>query len=85
MLVAVPGAAGGVGRQTKERTHRDDACSIGPARWVRPGRAVFAGAMVMIANFFFIPYYPFWSIIVIAVDVFIVWALARVVRAPRPI
>ena len=38
-----------------------------------------------IANFFFIPYYPFWSIIVIAVDVFIVWALARVVRAPRPI
>ncbi len=31
-----------------------------------------------IANFFFIPYYPFWSILVIAIDVFIVWSLARV-------
>ena len=29
-----------------------------------------------IANFLFIPYYPVWSIIVIAMDVFIVWALA---------
>ena len=29
-----------------------------------------------IANFIFLPYYPFWSIILIAVDVFIIWALA---------
>jgi hypothetical protein len=29
-----------------------------------------------IANFLFIPYYPVWSIIVIAMDVFIIWALA---------
>src|SRR4051812_22187653 len=34
-----------------------------------------------IANFFFIPYYPFWAILVIAIDVFIVWSLARVVGA----
>jgi hypothetical protein len=34
--------------------------------------AVFSG----IANFLFLPYYPVWSIIVIALDVFIVWALA---------
>jgi hypothetical protein len=34
--------------------------------------AVFSG----IANFLFLPYYPIWSIIVIALDVFIVWALA---------
>jgi hypothetical protein len=34
--------------------------------------AVFSG----IANFLFLPYYPVWSIIVIAIDVFIVWALA---------
>lgn len=34
--------------------------------------AVFSG----IANFLFLPYYPLWSIIVIAIDVFIVWALA---------
>jgi hypothetical protein len=34
--------------------------------------AVFSG----IASFMFLPYYPVWSIIVIAVDVFIIWALA---------
>jgi hypothetical protein len=34
--------------------------------------AVFSG----IANFLFIPYYPIWSIILIAMDVFIIWALA---------
>lgn len=29
-----------------------------------------------IANFLFIPYYPIWSIIVLAMDVVIIWALA---------
>jgi hypothetical protein len=29
-----------------------------------------------IANFLFIPYYPFWSILIIALDVFVIWALA---------
>jgi hypothetical protein len=29
-----------------------------------------------IANFMFIPYYPFWSMIVIALDIFVIWALA---------
>jgi hypothetical protein len=29
-----------------------------------------------LANFLFIPYYPIWSIILIAIDVFIIWALA---------
>jgi hypothetical protein len=27
-------------------------------------------------NFLFIPYYPFWSMLIIAVDVFVIWALA---------
>jgi hypothetical protein len=26
-------------------------------------------------NFLFIPYYPFWSILIIAVDIFVIWAL----------
>jgi hypothetical protein len=34
--------------------------------------AVFSG----IANFMFLPYYPLWSIILIAIDVFVIWALA---------
>jgi hypothetical protein len=27
------------------------------------------------ANFLFIPYYPFWSLLIIAVDIFVIWAL----------
>jgi hypothetical protein len=30
-----------------------------------------------IANFFFIPYYPFWSLLVIGLDVWVIWALTR--------
>jgi len=29
-----------------------------------------------IANFLFIPYYPFWSLLIIAFDVLVIWALA---------
>jgi hypothetical protein len=29
-----------------------------------------------LVNFAFIPYYPFWSLTVIALDVFVIWALA---------
>jgi hypothetical protein len=29
-----------------------------------------------VANFLFIPYYPFWSLLIIALDVFVIWALA---------
>ena len=41
------------------------------ARIVGVVLAVISG----IANFMFLPYYPLWSIIVIAIDVFIIWAL----------
>jgi hypothetical protein len=33
-------------------------------------------ALSAIANFLFIPYYPFWSLLMIALDVFVIWALA---------
>jgi hypothetical protein len=29
-----------------------------------------------ITNFLFIPYYPVWSLLIIAVDVLVIWALA---------
>ncbi len=29
-----------------------------------------------IANFLFIPYYPIWALLIIALDVFVIWALA---------
>jgi hypothetical protein len=28
-------------------------------------------------NFFYLPHYPFWSIVIIALDVFIIWSLTR--------
>jgi tetrahydromethanopterin S-methyltransferase subunit C len=28
------------------------------------------------ANFFFIPFYPFWALTVITLDIFVIWALA---------
>ena len=42
--------------------------------WARVVGAILAGFSA-IASFMFLPYYPLWSIIVIAVDIFIIWAL----------
>ena len=36
---------------------------------------VFVAALSMVANFAFIPWYPVWSIAVIAVDIAVIWAL----------
>lgn len=33
------------------------------------------------ANFFFIPFYPFWALAVITLDIFVIWALAAHGRA----
>ena len=30
-----------------------------------------------LANFFFIPYYPIWALVVIGLDVWVIWALTR--------
>jgi hypothetical protein len=29
----------------------------------------------MLANFVWLPRYPFWALVVIAIDVFVIWAL----------
>jgi hypothetical protein len=39
--------------------------------------AIFLAMLSAIANFFFIPYYPFWSILVIALDVWVIWSVTR--------
>ena len=46
------------------------------AAWAVVTGIVLAG-LSAIANFFFIPYYPFWSILMIALDCWVVWALTR--------
>jgi hypothetical protein len=44
--------------------------------WAAVFAVVLAGLSAL-ANFFFIPYYPFWSILVIALNVWVIWALTR--------
>ena len=39
--------------------------------------AIMFAMLSMISNFFFIPYYPFWAILIIAIDIWIIWALTR--------
>jgi hypothetical protein len=41
------------------------------------GRVAGVGiaAVSMLTNFMFIPYYPVWSLLIIALDVFVIWAL----------
>ena len=44
------------------------------AVWARSVGVIIA-TVSAIANFAFIPYYPLWSLTIIAVDVFVIWAL----------
>jgi hypothetical protein len=43
--------------------------------WAR-AVAITLAVLSAIANFLFIPYYPIWSLLIIAVDVFVIWAIA---------
>jgi len=42
--------------------------------WGRIVGILFAG-LSMLASFLSLPYYPFWSLLIIALDVFVIWAL----------
>ena len=43
--------------------------------WARVIGIILAGLSAL-ANFAFIPYFPFWSLLIIALDVLVIWALA---------
>lgn len=44
------------------------------AVWARTVAVIVAGISI-IANFVWLPYYPVWALVVIAVDFFVIWAL----------
>ncbi|MFF9915531.1 hypothetical protein [Streptomyces sp. NPDC013457] len=50
------------------------------ATWARVVGVALAG-LGMIANFLWLPYQPFWAIVLIAIDAFVIWALCA---APSP-
>ena len=39
--------------------------------------AIFLALLSAFANFFFIPYYPFWALVIIALDVWVIWSITR--------
>ena len=43
--------------------------------WARMGAVVIA-ACVIVAQFAFLPYYPIWSVVLIAFNVFVIWAVS---------
>ncbi|MBH5333930.1 hypothetical protein IHE55_03580 [Streptomyces pactum] len=52
------------------------------ATWARVAGVVLAG-LVIVANFLSLPYYPVWSVVVITMSGFVIWALC-VVRGDDP-
>jgi hypothetical protein len=43
--------------------------------WAR-AVAITLALLSAISNFLFIPYYPFWALLIITLDVFVIWAVA---------
>jgi hypothetical protein len=50
--------------------------------WARVVGVALA-ALSALANFFFIPYYPFWSLLIIALAVWVIWSLTRPLEPAR--
>jgi len=44
------------------------------AVWARTVGVVVA-VLSVVANFMWLPYYPIWALVIIALDVFVIWAL----------
>ena len=47
--------------------------------------AVIVAAVSLMANFFFIPAYPFWAITIIVIDLLVIWALIAHGREMRDV
>jgi hypothetical protein len=47
--------------------------------------AVIVAGLNMLVNFFFIPVYPFWAIIVITIDILVIWAVTAHGREMREV
>ncbi|HLU44633.1 MAG TPA: hypothetical protein VKZ67_06405 [Natronosporangium sp.] len=53
------------------------------ALWARVA-GIFLAMTAAVANFFFLPYYPLWALVVIALSVFVIWALANAPLVSEP-
>ncbi|HSR86776.1 MAG TPA: hypothetical protein VLM11_21575 [Streptosporangiaceae bacterium] len=57
-------------------------CVLLGMTWARVVGVILA-SFSAIAAFMFLPYYPVWAIIIVAIDVYIIWALVSVGRRRR--
>jgi hypothetical protein len=39
--------------------------------------AILIASISATVNFFFIPFYPIWALVVIALDLWVIWAVTR--------
>lgn len=51
-----------------------------PWGWIM---GILVAGISTVSNFMFLPYYPFWSIVVIGIDVLIIWALCSQIANDR--
>jgi hypothetical protein len=51
--------------------------------WARVAGMV-AAAISAILNFVWLPYSPWWALMIIAIDILVIWALAAYLRQPVP-
>ncbi|KAA9156201.1 hypothetical protein FPZ12_028155 [Amycolatopsis acidicola] len=49
----------------------------GARRWAQTAALVIAG-LSLLGSFLFLPWFPWWSVVIIGLDVLVLWALARV-------
>ena len=54
------------------------------ATWAR-GAGIVVAAISAIVNFTWLPYSPWWALVVIGVDIVVIWALASSLRQPEPV
>lgn len=57
----------------------DDDVFVAASTWARVLGVGIAG-LVILSNFLSLPYYPVWSIVMIAISGFIIWALCTMRR-----
>jgi len=51
--------------------------------WARVAGMIIAGISALL-NFVWLPHSPWWSLLVIAIDILVIWALANYHREPAP-
>ncbi|WP_282701084.1 hypothetical protein [Streptomyces sp. CC219B] len=51
------------------------------AWWARM-TGIFLASLSMVFHFLFLPYQPVWSVLMVAIDFFVIWALATAPDAP---